>query len=227
MIREKSKNTANTRQIQVLIAALALVVVAVLAVIFLQANQGTGTVGDYADVPQSRTEDGAFVLGNPEAAVTVVLFEDFLCPHCQDYQPEVKRFVSEYVLTGKAQLEFRMIVAVDPTYSRLAFSLAECSEQLKPNSFWNAHDELFRSAAARRFSEQSARDFAETMGLTYTDLLTCTEGVNQWATDGALGQTVGVRGTPTVGIRLNGGDIQIVPGQPTAEDLGALVNLQG
>lgn len=227
MIKEKRKNSDSARQIQILIAALAVAVIAVIGVIVFQFNQGSGTVGDYADVPQSRTEDGAFVLGNPEAPITVVLFEDFLCPHCQDYQPEVKRFVSEYVLTGKAQLEFRMIVAVDPTYSRLAFSLAECSEQLKPNSFWNAHDELFRSASMRRFSEQSARDFAETMGLAYSDLLDCAETANQWTADGELGQTVGVRGTPTVGIRVNGGDIQVIPGQPTAEELGAFVNLQG
>ena len=36
----------------------------------------------YAGIPRDRTEDGAFILGFEEAPVTLVVFEDFLCPHC-------------------------------------------------------------------------------------------------------------------------------------------------
>ena len=38
--------------------------------------------GDYAGLSTFRRADGGFVLGEPDAPVTIVAFEDFFCPHC-------------------------------------------------------------------------------------------------------------------------------------------------
>jgi protein-disulfide isomerase len=222
---EKPKNSDRIKQIQMLAIVGIVAVVALIAVVIFQSSTAGGAAGNYGDVAQERTEDGAFILGNPEAPITIVLFEDFLCPHCQNYQPQVKTFINDYVFTGKARVEFRMVVAVDPTYSTLAFQLAECSNELKPNSFWEAHDTLFSLASTRRFNEQVARDFATRMEIPYTDLLTCTGTASQFQADNVVAQAAGVRGTPTVGYRINGGEIQFqpLPQQPTAEDLALLV----
>jgi protein-disulfide isomerase len=179
----------------------------------------------YADIPQSRTADGAFVLGNPDARVTVVLFEDFLCPHCQNYQPEVQAFIERHVVTGEAKIEFRMVVAVDPNYSALAFQLAECSDLLMPGGFWAAHDQLFRIASASRFNDESVEQLATALGLNSADLLTCAKTAGQWQIDGSVAQDYGVIGTPTIAWRLDNGAIQAAPlsSRPTVDELSELV----
>src|SRR5689334_6670070 len=54
----------------------------------------------YAAIPHSRTADGAFVLGDPNAPVSIIVFEDFTCPACQNYKPTMDSFVQNFVVTG-------------------------------------------------------------------------------------------------------------------------------
>lgn len=57
-----------------------MVVIAVIAAgvaIFLASNAQTVTPGSYEGVPFSRQPDGGFVLGNPDARVTIVEFADY------------------------------------------------------------------------------------------------------------------------------------------------------
>jgi|GEM_PF-5454937 len=179
----------------------------------------------YAGIPQSRLEDGGFVIGDPDALVTIVAFEDFLCPHCQRYEPTVKQFIADYVVTGQARFEYRFLPAVDPTYSALAGQLAECADILKPNSFWAAHDTLFDIASTERFNNSSPRTFAERMDIDYDELIECTEDAGQVSIDVALAQQLGITGTPTVMIRYGDAEPQTsrYGQQPTIEQLGALV----
>ena len=155
----------------------------------------------YANIPQTRLEDGGFVLGDEDAPITIVAFEDFLCPHCQAYKPTVDRLIAEYVLTGQARFEYRFFPAVDPAFSPVSAKAAECSEVLRANSFWNAHDVLFDIASSERFSNTSVRTFAERMNLDYSDLLTCMEDADQVEYDTALGSQLGATGTPSVFVR--------------------------
>jgi protein-disulfide isomerase len=199
------------------------VVIAVAAVIFLQSGTNAGSSIDYSDIPQSRTDDGGFVLGDPDAPVTIVAFEDFLCPHCQSYQTEVHQFIEEYVATGKARFEFRYV----PTQqnAQTAAALAECSVQFDI-SFWEAHDKLFDMASTRFFDGRSVRQFAEDYDLNYNDLLECMEDANQYQVDGQLASQVGVQGTPTVLFRIGDSQPQPLPiGQaPSADALGDFID---
>src|SRR4051812_21621616 len=100
-LKEKTKNSSrDTQQMLIIGIVVAAVVVAVLAILI--SSSGTrGVSVDYSKIPQGRTDDGAFILGDPAAPVTVMAFEDFLCPHCQDYQSVITRFIKEQVATGK------------------------------------------------------------------------------------------------------------------------------
>src|SRR4051794_33993937 len=51
------------------------------------ASEASAVTDIYSDIPQSRTEDGAFVLGDPDAPITIIEFLDWGCPHCQAYKP--------------------------------------------------------------------------------------------------------------------------------------------
>lgn len=224
----KVKNEDLQRRNLVILAGVATaVIVGLIAVVALAG--GTGARIDYSAIEQTRFDDGGFVLGDPEAVVTIVAFEDFLCPHCQRYQPTIKAFIEEYVATGRAKFEYRMLPAVDPTFSQLTAQFAECAPE-QDVSFWTAHDELFAIASSERFSNSSSRTFASNLGLNYAELLDCASEADQVFTDSSLADQLGVSGTPTVGYRVNNGPIQYaangggIPQQPTLDQMATVVN---
>lgn len=163
---------------------------------------------DYSSIPQSRTEDGGFVLGKPDAPITIVEFSDFMCPHCQNYHATVQQLIQTYVVTGKARFEYRFFPVVDATLSPLTARMAECADILKPGSFWQAHDVLFELTAAR-FNSLSPFTFASRVGLDYDALVSCvTQEANQVVADVALAQTAGITSTPSIMIRYGNGALQ-------------------
>lgn len=56
---------------------------------------------------QPRVEDGAFVIGSPDAPVTIMEFSSLSCPHCATFHktalPDLKK---DYVETGKVKFVF-------------------------------------------------------------------------------------------------------------------------
>jgi protein-disulfide isomerase len=164
----------------------------------------------YAGIPTARLEDGGFVLGDPEAPITIVEFADFLCPHCQTYQETAHQFIEEYVATGKARFEYRLFPVVDPTYSAYGAALAECADEQIEGAFWPAHDLLYELGAAREIGPDSAATVAEALGLEQVELTLCAEQADQYVTDQAVGNAVGVSGTPATRVRLENGELAIV-----------------
>lgn len=224
---EKRKNPEQQRNMMILGGiVVAAVLVFIVAAVMSSRSTLTGGAIDYTGVNQTRTDDGAFIIGNPEAPVTIVAFEDFLCPHCQAYEPVIQEFMRQYVLTGKARFEYRMLPAVDPTYSPLAARFAECADTLNPGTFFQAHDLMFELASASRFSNSTPRTFAERLGLKYSDLLECTADADQVTVDTQLATQLGAGGTPTVMVRYGDSRPQVSPfgTQPTLEQLGMLVS---
>lgn len=224
---QKVKNSPRDNQQMLLIGIIVAAVVIAVVAIFISRNalNPNAMTIDYSKIPQGRTEDGGFILGDPNAPVTVIAFEDFLCPHCQDYQGTIKQFINTQVATGKARFEYRFLPAIDPTYSFLMANLAECSEILRPNSFWEAHDKLFEINSRARYDNSTARTFSEAMGLDYSKVLDCASDpeTNQINTDRALGDTLGVSGTPTVFIKYGDNEPVLQSPPPNSDQLAALV----
>ncbi|MCA9891510.1 MAG: thioredoxin domain-containing protein, partial [Anaerolineae bacterium] len=195
----KRKNDSKNSQMIIIVGILVVAVIAAGVAIFVSTNNSSLGLADidYSEIPQSRTEDGAFVLGNEDAPVTFVLFEDFLCPHCQEYQPAVHDMIAGLVATGQAKMEFRMVQTNQVSY--IPFSLAECANIIEPGSFWDAHDTMFELVSARTFNENTPREFAEQMDIAYGDLLTCQPTATQYQVDGQFVQRFDwFTGTPAV-----------------------------
>ena len=75
--------------------------------------------------------DGGFVLGNPNAPITMIEFADFACPHCQEYHPMITQFLADYVVTGKAKFEYRVFPTAGGQLSEYTGQLLECAEEQK------------------------------------------------------------------------------------------------
>jgi protein-disulfide isomerase len=186
-------------------------VVAVLAVVgIILLNGGTAPSVDsalsFSQIPQVRTEDGAFVIGNPAAPITLVEFADFTCSHCQDYEETIDQFVENFVVPGLARLEYRMIGGTSSPYREHLAQIAECAGTLKPGSFWDTHNVIFEYARAGRY-EEVGQVIADLIGVSYADILDCTSSAGQFATDTNVAVSVGVQGTPAVMIRIQGGEL--------------------
>lgn len=227
--RPKRKNSDKQTLMIVGGVVAAAIVVALIFIVASSQSSFSSVSVDYSAIPQERLEDGGYVIGDPSAPITIVAFEDFLCPHCQRYKATVDQFMSQYVATGLARFEYRFLPAVDATYSPMSAKLVECADTLKPGSFWTAHDVMFEVASSARFNNSSPRTFADRMDIPYTDLLECQQDANQVNVDMQLADRVGATGTPTILVRYGNSFPQ--PSQfgqqPTFDQLGILVQTAG
>ncbi|TVR18553.1 MAG: DsbA family protein [Anaerolineaceae bacterium] len=196
----------------ILFGGVAAVMVAALAIAISLLNTGNISRAnvDYSELGFSRTDDGAFVLGNPDAPITIVEFADFQCPYCQEYKSTMDRVVEELVAEGLVQYEFRVFPVLGQASTYYA-QLLECTgEMIGDEGFWLAHTELFVHASQRRSGDQAARALAEELNISYASLLECTGEAQQYQTNLSLGRSAQVQGTPAVRIRYNGGELMPV-----------------
>lgn len=194
------------RQLMI-IGGIAVVAVVLLAIIMATQMSGGLPSGSpfarYQDVPHTRLADGGFVLGNPDAPITIVEFGDFACPACQAYSSEMDRFIENYVIPGKAKFEYRMFMSsADPVYGPYTARLAECAAIQNEDAFWPAFDTLFGIGRSQvRFNDKTARTLADRLEISYSELLNCADTATQYTVDDRLGQSVGVSSTPTIMVR--------------------------
>lgn len=80
--------------------------------------------GDWSTIV-TKTPEGGFVMGNPDAKVKLVEFGSMTCPHCADFEEQGgKSLVDNYVKKGLVSWEFRNFVR-DP-FDMTATLIARC-----------------------------------------------------------------------------------------------------
>lgn len=176
----------------------------------------------FASLPQMRTEDGGFVVGEPDAPITIIEFADFACSHCQTYRPVIDQVVSDYVATGQAKLELRIFPTAGGELTYYAGQVMECANHQLPGTFWQAYELLYDDATGGEYDETIGEKVADEYGLNYTKLLTCVEYAQQVARDMTLAQASAVSGTPAVRIRLNDGDVEVITLDGAAYEQGGV-----
>lgn len=174
----------------------------------------------YAGIPQTRLEDGGFLLGDPNAPVVVIEFADFLCPHCQDYEETTERFIQTYVVTGQAAFEYRMVPIVNEILSPLSAQAAECAGE--QGAFWPGRQLLFQLAADQQIDENVALLTANRLGLDAAAMQACMETARQFLADAQLAGQMGVTGTPAMMVRVDGSRPQWISIQGQVLDRGGL-----
>lgn len=213
---------ANQKQGLIVIAVVVVAVIAVGLLIAVSGQQNIASI-DYASLPHERSSDGAFVLGNPEAPVTIIEFADFACPHCHEYRPVMEQFIQDYVVTGRARFEFRMFPTAGGQQSVYVGKIAECIDNLTPGGFWKAYPIMYELGSnADYFSQDIGRTLAQRTGVSYSDVLNCSQNATQVLTDSNFGQTNGVTGTPAVMMRINDGPAQWVTYNGTTYNRGGV-----
>lgn len=181
-------NTQRLTQITVGIIA-----IAILAVIVVnRINTGGPVELDLSNQP---------VLGNPNAAVQVVMFEDFLCPACATFTesifPQVKSQHENNDDVAFWYVNFPVIPGSDG-----AATVAECVYQQSNEQFWELYPIFMRSQGQIR-TRAAALELASeyTVGIDREQLAACAEDPATLAAvtaDGAMATASGATGTPTI-----------------------------
>src|SRR5262249_29112932 len=153
--RAKSKTQAQNQAtilIVVVVVAIAAAVVSVIVGSQLSRSSSTSSVttGKYASVAQATTPDGAPILGDPKAKITILEFADFSCPHCLEYHPTIEQIIDSFVVTGQARFMFRPMTFVGGPYSETAALAALCAG--KQGNFWDMESALFNLQATRGYT---------------------------------------------------------------------------
>jgi len=142
-----------------------------------------------------RTYDGSPTLGAADARLVLISFEDFKCGYCAQHVREVEPTLrSKYVDAGQLRLVFKFF----PIYAPKTAVAGLCAAD--QGKFWNFHDLLFGKQAEWNEGDNAALiNYAKSLGLDEARFSQCLQdapGQAQVESDYALGQQVGVRGTP-------------------------------
>ncbi|MFC1960213.1 DsbA family protein [Chloroflexota bacterium] len=135
------------------------------------------------DIPVNLTDDGAPLIGNPQAALTVVEFLDYSCYHCATSQPTINALLKEHVATGKVQLEIRILSGLDPVGSATAARAALCAGE--QNAFLTMHLELLAlqlQYGRNAFTLEHIQSASGRLGLDANALIRCTQNQRSFQT---------------------------------------------
>ena len=111
---------------------------------------GSSNSGDSTDTTATEQLDTP-VQGDPEAAVTVAVFKDYACPHCQEYTtstyPELR---AEFIDAGAIRYEFHDFpIPVDQEVSWEAACAARMVQDLAGHgAFWQYQKRLFENQSS-------------------------------------------------------------------------------
>jgi protein-disulfide isomerase len=158
--------------------------------------------GVFEGLQTSRTEDGGFVVGDPDAPLTIVEFADWACPHCQTYREVIEPTLMNYLWEGQVKYEFRPFPTAGGEATIFAAQVAECADLLSEGGFWQSYEILYRVALSRNYTREGiANTIADDLDLDLDELLECTDDARQIISDYELAIASGVQGTPMVMVR--------------------------
>jgi protein-disulfide isomerase len=135
-------------------------------------------------------------LGDADAPLAIVEFSDFQCPYCRKYELATLPALREkYVESGKVRYFFVDFPLSFHKQAQGAAIAAACAQ--RQDAFWKMHARLFEKQS--RLGEGLYLELADEFGLDRGKFQACLADpqVRAGVDDGvALGERVGVRGTP-------------------------------
>lgn len=135
------------------------------------------------------------VKGGKNAVVTIVEFSDFQCPYCSKLQPTLKEVLKAYPMDVK--LVFKDFPLPFHQQAQNAARAAHAAGE--QGKYWEMHDMIFENF--NMLSEEKFKEFASKIGLDMKKFaadFSSNKYDRQIEEDKHLGESSGVRGTPTL-----------------------------
>ena len=167
-------------------------------------------------------------LGNPQAKLTLIMYEDFQCPFCGKFFSESEgNIINNYVKNGEVQFVYRDFAFLGPESERAA-EAARCAED--QGQFWQYHDYLFSHQNGENkgaFTDTHLEAFAKTLGLntaSFNQCLSSNKYMQAVADSKTEATTAGVTGTPKGFIMINGKTVSTIDGAEPYANIQALLD---
>lgn len=200
-----------------LVGVLIVAAVAALAAIIILRESESGRFVDQLQAAEetfpAELADGN-ALGDPEAPITLTMYEDFQCPFCLQFTADREPgIIDEFVKSGEVRLEFKHLPILGTESLRAARAAVCAAEQ---DVFWEFKHRLFLVQAEAgqfdneeldvgRFSDGNLRRYAIEAGADGAAFDACfasSESLEKVQADQAEAASFGIRGTP--GFAING-----------------------
>jgi len=136
--------------------------------------QPTAKVKAVATPMKSRPVTPGTILGRLDAPVQIVIYSDFQCHACEKLHSEAEaELIRDYVNTGKARLEVRLMAALGPESMRAAQAALCAADQ---GRFWEYRDAILSAWSKdgkAAYSDEELRRAAATVGLNAEAFSAC------------------------------------------------------
>lgn len=159
--------------------------------------------------PPALPAANGLTLGDPNATVTIDVFEDFQCPACQFYTESIESLIIQNLLSsGEVKYTFHNYPFLDGEgagsngESDQAANASMCANE--QGKFWEMHSTIYANWNGENqgnFSDVRLRAMADATGLDmdeFDDCFRANEYQDDIQADFELGKTMGVQGTPSV-----------------------------
>lgn len=180
-LKMKKKQQARKAMIQGGIGVAVVFAVIVVTVVVLL-NRGGDADLTATDGPEQATADGSFVVGNPEADLTVTIVEDFQCPACKQFESIVGDQLDEYAAGDEVRLEYRSIAFLDNAsstdYSSRALNASACMMDEGTETWLTWHGLMFDQQppeGGAGLSDAELAAIAGEAGADEAEMFTCIE----------------------------------------------------
>lgn len=148
-----------------------------------------------ADKVKNVAIDGSPAKGAESAAITIVEFADFECPHCGELAPALDKAVEEH--KGGVRFVFKFFPL--PIHSRADIAARAAIAALSQGKFWEMHLALFVNQ--RRLEQTDLDSYAKELGLDVSRFhadMQAQATTDRIAKDKKLGEDLQVHGTPSI-----------------------------
>lgn len=218
-----SKTSSGPSIAIISVGAIAIGVVLVLALLLLSGGLGDDAAAveePDSPAPAAELRDGlTLVAEGATPPVTIEVFEDVQCPHCQTFTDRIEPLIiAEHVTPGLASLTYNDYIIFGEKSTDAAVAMRAADEL--DDAFWDYHHTLYHNAEDGDFTRSWFGDIAESIGLdreAFLELMGDDGLVEDVAASMSLGTSYGVSSTPSVVV--NGELI----GSPSWEELDAAV----
>lgn len=211
-LANRKKAAANSgSNMKVFYAIIAVVAVVGVGAIFYAARSGGG--GMATEPLEFSAEDAGALLerargvsvGNDDAPVQMIVFSDYMCPACAHWAGRIEQMLkAEFVETGRVHYTYYDYpLGGSFVHTFVAARAARCAGD--QGRFWEYHDRLLGTQSAWMYSNstpvnqflQMGRDLNLDMQ-TFESCVRSDQHAEVVTANRLLGETLGVRGTPTI-----------------------------
>ena len=208
--RQERRERMQREQQRRRLTLIGLITLGAALIVFAIVWQPLSTVGEIITVtPATLPDADGLSLGDPNAPVTIDVFEDFQCPACKSFTENIEPLVIEnLVASGQARYVFHNYPFLDGDgagsigESDQAANAAMCAGE--QDKFWELHTALYVNWNGENqgaFNNRRLQAIAESIGLDMDSFNSCFSSnkfESEVEADFQLGKEMGVSGTPTV-----------------------------